>query len=82
LTALTFEPRDRPDQRQPATAGHRARQRRHSSLHLSAAGAAQRHAIRLGARATLALVLAGRSADELRALHAGLRHLFAPTATA
>lgn len=59
--------------------------RRRSSLHLTAAGAAQLDEIRQGARAELAQVLAGRSADELRALHAGLavlRQVFAPTSTA
>jgi len=46
--------------------------RRRSQLHLTDAGAAQLAQIRLGARAELAQILAERSADELRVLHAGL----------
>lgn len=46
--------------------------RRKSSLHLTRAGAAQLAAIRRGARKELAQVLATRSGEELRTLHAGL----------
>lgn len=54
---------------EPRTA---ADDRRRSQLHLTDTGAAQLAQIRLGARAELAEVLAGRSAEELRTLHAGL----------
>jgi DNA-binding MarR family transcriptional regulator len=46
--------------------------RRRSQLHLTSAGKAQLAEIRLGARAELAQVLATRSVEELRTLHAGL----------
>ena len=46
--------------------------RRKSSLHLTQAGTAQLAAIRRGARKELAQVLATRSDEELRTLHAGL----------
>ena len=46
--------------------------RRRSQLHLTRAGAAQLAAIRRGARKELAQVLATRSSEELRRLHAGL----------
>lgn len=54
---------------EPRTA---AEDRRRSQLHLTEAGAAQLAQIRLGARSELAHLLAERSAEELRALHAGL----------
>ncbi|HEX5683105.1 MAG TPA: MarR family winged helix-turn-helix transcriptional regulator [Ideonella sp.] len=54
---------------EPRTA---ADDRRRSQLHLTAAGAAQLVQIRLDARAELAQVLATRSQEELRTLHAGL----------
>jgi len=66
---------------EPRTA---ADDRRRSQLHLTEAGAAQLAQIRVGARAELAEVLAGRSAKELRALHAGLavlRDVFVSVAT-
>jgi DNA-binding MarR family transcriptional regulator len=54
---------------EPRTA---AEDRRRSQLHLTRAGAAQLAAIRRGARKELAQVLATRSSEELRTLHAGL----------
>jgi len=66
---------------EPRTA---ADDRRRSQLHLTDAGAAQLAQIRVGARAELAEVLAGRSAEELRVLHAGLavlRDVFVSAAT-
>lgn len=60
VRAGAVEPRTAPDDR------------RRSELHLTRAGAAQLAAIRRGARKELAQVLATRSSDELRTLHAGL----------